>query len=77
MLLSLKLLTRLDEPNVEDFVHLTVVCGDVKNAFGRVLDAGDVDGYEIFWDLLPLYLSGATCSHMEHFRPQPKYTNDI
>lgn len=75
--LSLRALTRLHEPHVEDLVHLAVVRGDVKDALGRVLDAGDVDGHEIFGDLLPFHLPGAARSHMEHFRPQPKHTNDI
>lgn len=70
-------LTRLHESNVQDLVHLAVVCGDVKDAFGRVLYASDVDGHEIFGDLLPFDLSSAACSNMEYFRPQPKHTNDI
>lgn len=75
--IQLCFLTRLYESNVEDLIHLTVVRCDVKDAFGRVLDASNVDGHEVFRNLLPLHLSGAACRHMEHFRPQPKYTNDI
>lgn len=35
--------TRLNESNVQNFVHLAVVGGDVKYAFGRILYAGDID----------------------------------
>jgi hypothetical protein len=56
---------------------LAVVRGDVKNALRRILNAGDVDGDQIFGDLLPFHLSGTTCRNMKHFRPQPKDANDI
>jgi hypothetical protein len=69
--------TWLHESDIENLIHLTVVSGDVKDALGWVLDAGDVDGHEVLGDLLPLDLSGAARRNMEHFRPQPKYTNDI
>jgi hypothetical protein len=77
MIQNLLALTRLNESNVENLIHLTVVCSDVENTFGRVLDASDVDGHQIFGDLLPFHLTSAACRYMEHFRPQPKYTNDI
>lgn len=70
-------LTWLYESNVEDLIHLTVVSRNVEHAFGRVLNAGDVDRHQIFRDLLPFHLTSAACCHMKHLRPQPKYTNDI
>lgn len=69
--------TRLNESNVENLIHLTVVSGDVEHAFRWILDTGDVDGNQIFGDLLPFHLTSATCCDMKHFRPQPEYTNDV
>lgn len=70
-------LTRLDESHVEYFVHLAVVGGDVEHAFRRVLDAGYVDGNQVFGHLLPLDGARATRRHVEHFGPQPEHANGI
>jgi hypothetical protein len=45
---KLNLVTWLDEPDVEDFVDLRVVGSNVENTLRRVLDAGDVDRYQVF-----------------------------
>lgn len=70
-------LTWLNKSNVEDLIDLAVISGDVKDALRRVLNARDVDWHQVLGDLLPLHLPRTTSRHMEHFRPQPKYTNDI
>lgn len=77
LLFLLYIHTWLYESNIENLIHLTIVSCDVEDAFGWVLDASDVDRHQILGDLLPFHLSGTARSHMEHFRPQPKYTNYI
>lgn len=61
--------TWLNEPHVKDLVNLAVVGGDVEDTLWRVLDAGDVDRYQILRDLLPLDRAGTTRTHMEHLCP--------
>lgn len=70
-------LTWLNESNVEYFIYLAVVCGNMENTFRRILDTGNVDGNEIFGYLLPFHGARTTRWHMEHFGPQPEYTNEI
>lgn len=41
------MVTRLDEPHIEDLVDLAVVGGDVEDTLRRVLNAGDVDWYQV------------------------------
>lgn len=48
-------LTGLYQPNIQNFVYLRIVGSYVKNAFWRILDAGDVDWNEVFADLLPFH----------------------
>lgn len=67
-------LTWLHKSHVEYLVHLAVVRGDVKDALGRVLNAGDVDRNQILGHLLPLDGAGATGGHMEDLSPQPERT---
>lgn len=50
-----KSLTGLDQPDIQNFVDLGIVGSYVKNTFRRVLDASDVDRYEILAHLLPFY----------------------
>lgn len=66
-----KCVTWLSQPDVEDLVHLRIVRRDVKDVVGLILDAGNIDGHQIFRDLLPSHRSGAAGAHVKHFRPQP------
>ena len=66
------LLTRLDEPHVQDLVHLAVVGGDVEHQLGVVPHAGDVDRHQVLAHLLPLDSSRPRGGHMEHFSPQSR-----
>ena len=63
--------TGLSEPHVEDLVHLRVVCGDVKDVVGLVLDARYVHRDEVLRNLLPPNSARAARAHVEHLGPQP------
>jgi len=52
-------LTWLHKSHIEYRVHLTVVRGDVKDALGRVLNAGDVHRNQILGHLLPFDGAGS------------------
>ena len=44
-------ITWLDQPDVEDLVHLAVVGGDVEHALRDVRDTGDVDRDKVLANL--------------------------
>lgn len=56
-----KILTGLYQSHIQNFVDLRIVGRDVKNTFWRVLNASDVDWYQILAYLLPFYSSSTTC----------------
>lgn len=67
-------LTWLHKSHIEYLVHLTVVRGDVKDALGRVLNAGDVNRNQILGHLLPFDGAGSARWYMEDLCPQPERT---
>lgn len=64
-----KMLTRLYQSYVENFIDLAVVRCYVENAFRCVLDTGDVHWDQIFRNLLPFHAARATGADVEYFRP--------
>lgn len=63
--------TWLHQPHVKNFLDLRVIGGDVEDAVGRVLYAGDVDGHQVLRHLLPLDRTAGRVD-MEHLRPEPE-----
>ena len=69
--------TWLYQPDVEYFLYLGVVGGDVEDALRRILDTRDVNWHQILRYLLPLDGAGTARRHVEHLCPQPAHIETV
>lgn len=69
--------TWLYESNVQNFINLAIVSGNVKYTFRCILYTCDINRNQIFRHLLPSDGTSTAGRYMENLRPQPEYTIEI